>query len=424
MPEGVTEIAQEAFVYSRLESIILPSSLTSLNGYPLAGIWNLKKIDVSGDNPAYTSRDGVLYSKDMSMLIRCPMNKTGGLEIPEGVKTVERFAFRQCRGLESISIPASMEDIPESALFNSHDGIDICENLVSVSVAEGSRHFSSEDGVLYDKKKEKLLLCPSGKRRRLTVPATVQSIKSDLSHCRKLEFIDILSVNTKIDFRYPPALREIHIPENHTLYETVGDSIRDRKYPVKHRAYERRIRSFHIARVPEGIISISGDYIPFTVTEEKSFVDNLVDGLSHTKSDFDYNYWIGEEEILEVPASVIFLDTKNLAGRKHLKEINIVEGNCMYASRDGIVYSKDMSTLIFCPRGKAGELIVIPDGVTRIAAGSFSNIPLKRLVIPASVTTIDDGAFSSICFPVHLREGNPMFESRDGKICRRSGLKE
>lgn len=38
-----------------------------------------------------------------------------------------------------------------------------------------------------------------------------------------------------------------------------------------------------------------------------------------------------------------------------LKEINIDKKNANYKSVDGVVYSKDGSTLVFCPLGKTGE---------------------------------------------------------------------
>lgn len=54
---------------------------------------NLKKITVAQDNPAYASRDGVLYDKAMMTLLACPYN-IDALTVPEGVTKIAPNAFK------------------------------------------------------------------------------------------------------------------------------------------------------------------------------------------------------------------------------------------------------------------------------------------------------------------------------------------
>lgn len=396
IPEGVTAI--EPFMVSprsnpKLESITLPASLTCLDGNPLSFCKNLTEINVSEENPVYCSKDGILCSKDMSGLVCFPCGRKGAVEIPEGVTSISGDAFAGCSGIQSLHLPASMGYIAK-------ERFEFLQNLESISVAEDSECFSSEDGVLYDKAKENLILCPEGKAGRLSVPESVQSIDLiDLMACKKLEVIDIQGTETIIEINKmklinanPGALEEIHVPAGHIKYESVDGVLYDKDlsqllFLPPHKG--------GIVTVPEGISEISAQAI---------FLHSRI-------------------EILNIPASLVRLNERLLEWCGRLREINITEGNCLYASKDGIVYSKDMSTLIFCPRGKAGELVVIPDGVTRIAYGNIGLIWFKRLVIPASVTSIDKGTLGKGNFPIHVREGNPVYELAGGMLRRKAGGK-
>lgn len=63
-----------------------------------------------------------------------------------------------------------------------------------------------------------------------------------------------------------------------------------------------------------------------------------------------------------------------------------------YKTIDGIVYSADMKTLIFCPMGKTG-VVKIPDGVTRIRKNAFSNSKISKVILPDSMVSLQNEAF-------------------------------
>ena len=64
-----------------------------------------------------------------------------------------------------------------------------------------------------------------------------------------------------------------------------------------------------------------------------------------------------------------------------------------FASVDGVLYDKDVTTLITCPAGKRGE-VRVPSTVTTILGWSFLGCDkLKLIVIPESVTDIQEHAF-------------------------------
>ena len=63
-----------------------------------------------------------------------------------------------------------------------------------------------------------------------------------------------------------------------------------------------------------------------------------------------------------------------------------------YKTVDGILYSADMKTLIICPTGKTGT-VVIPDGVTRIRKGAFSRSKISKVIFPDSMVRLQDEVF-------------------------------
>jgi hypothetical protein len=73
-----------------------------------------------------------------------------------------------------------------------------------------------------------------------------------------------------------------------------------------------------------------------------------------------------------------------------LKSFSVSDYNPNYSSTNGLLLSKDGTTLIF---GVNGD-VTIPDGVTRIRDGAFSGRSgLTSVTIPDSVTSIGDSAF-------------------------------
>lgn len=78
----------------------------------------LEYIDVADNNSVYCSVDGVLYSKDMTKLIKYPSAKTDvSFQIPESVSVVNDEAFRGCKFTISLTIPKSVTYIGKEAFY-------------------------------------------------------------------------------------------------------------------------------------------------------------------------------------------------------------------------------------------------------------------------------------------------------------------
>ena len=81
--------------------------------------------------------------------------------------------------------------------------------------------------------------------------------------------------------------------------------------------------------------------------------------------------------------------------KTNFTHIDVDPANMYFASKDGVMYNKQMTKLIAYPAGKEGKFVV-PNGVQEIGPVVFyGNMSLTEIEIPLSVTTIGEWAFGS-----------------------------
>ncbi len=98
---------------------------------------------------------------------------------------------------------------------------------------------------------------------------------------------------------------------------------------------------------------------------------------------------------ITIPDSVTNIGTCAFHFCGSLTNITVDENNKNYSSQDGVLFSKDKTTLIKCPAGNERTEYTIPDSVTSIGDQAFSWCSiLTSMTIPNSVTSIGDNAFS------------------------------
>lgn len=134
IPDGICRIADRAFYRSRLVSIRFPGSVEQI---------------------------GKESFNQCIFLADCGLN--------EGLLTIGTEAFSNCDRLRSITIPASVTDIAESAFMDSH--------LKEFRVASGSTSFNVSDGALINVREGLLVAYPhSSEAESCTVPEGVKRI--------------------------------------------------------------------------------------------------------------------------------------------------------------------------------------------------------------------------------------------------------
>ena len=90
------------------------------------------------------------------------------VKIPDSVKSIGGQAFYYCWKMESLTIGSGVESIGKNAFEN-------CGKLATITVDAANASFASDDNVLYNKAKTKIVLVPET-RTSIEIPATVTEI--------------------------------------------------------------------------------------------------------------------------------------------------------------------------------------------------------------------------------------------------------
>ena len=110
----------------------------------------------------YTANDTLSYG----MFMDC--RNLREIALPNMIKVVKKDAFKGCTGLTVLTIPDEVRS------FASSEG---CSSLQEFRVSVMNSGFTAEDGILYDKGKETLLLYPEGREEAvLRIPEGVKKI--------------------------------------------------------------------------------------------------------------------------------------------------------------------------------------------------------------------------------------------------------
>lgn len=181
LPDSLTTIEKNAFYNcEKLKSVTIPPNVSSIGlAAFVEGLSesSLTEIKVDPENPYFSEKDGVVFSKDGTKLIVFPSGRSGDYQIPDGTVSVGDYAFYYCVNVSSITVPGSVRSLGEGAFGN-------CSSLTKAVLKEGLEEigeyaFQSSSGI-----------------RDIIIPASVKSVgKNGLrlsSECR----IRVLSTDT------------------------------------------------------------------------------------------------------------------------------------------------------------------------------------------------------------------------------------
>ena len=100
---------------------------------------------------------------------------------------------------------------------------------------------------------------------------------------------------------------------------------------------------------------------------------------------------------ITIPAGVMEIGSRAFSATTALTSISVNPANPSFTSIDGMLFNKEVTTLIQYPVAKSATSITIPAGVTTIGRQAFSGATfLTSITMQTGVTTIEQGAFNGM----------------------------
>ena len=155
IPNRVRNIGENAFL--NVKTIIYTGNA---NGSP----WGARNIGIASDE------EGFIYADAEETELVGYIGNATSITIPNSVISIAEGTFLYCSSLTSITILNSVTSIGDDAFGN-------CLNLTEINVESDNTMYTSQDGVLFNKRKTTIICYPEGKAETsYTIPNTVTSI--------------------------------------------------------------------------------------------------------------------------------------------------------------------------------------------------------------------------------------------------------
>lgn len=444
VPEGNTSVGKFAFYgyEETLREIVLPSTLRTLGDSAFSYAKNVKEIVIP---------EGVTTIGDQCFGIS---NSLESLTLPSTLKSIGKEAFKLGQGIENklseVYIPASVTNISSDA-FSGRSGMKIIadnaftasakfaeENGYELELRDSDADFEIVDGVLkaYHGTNTDIVI-PSTVTEigegafvveegeggveitKVTIPSSVVKIGKEAFKGCELTSVVFEGENLReigeSAFAYCTKLPEITLPEG---LEIIGD------------AAFQGVSKITSINIPASVIMIGNSAfdtcselteVNFAVDSESGLISigrkafyqcvrldtlDIPEGVT-TVGDQAFCTSVGLKHVylpstlteLGTSAPAVFSDVNNatLSGTDELLSITVEDGNPVYSLKDGLLYTSDGETLLFCPSGITGT-VTVADGTRTIGRSAFQRSKADHVVLPDTLLTIESSAFKSSGF--------------------------
>ena len=373
MPQSINYIGDYAFRNCRkVSNIEIPSNVGFIGKDAFGNCSSLCSIEVASGNINYYSIDGVLFSRQNTLLLYPIEKNLTEYTIPSGTTTIGKSAFRNARKLRQVNIPESVTTIESEAFCD-------CWSVVE-----------------------------------LVIPHSVTDIgKGAFRGCTSLETVVLPQYINKIeDYMFLDC------------YELVNYEIPPRVTQIGESAF---IVPWKNIKLPDSLVYIGKEAFRGTYTQNldipskvKAIGDGAFYGSNRLKS-------------VRIPASVEFIGKEAFACCDSLEYFEVDSLNMNFCSIDGVLYSKDKKSLICYLAGKKDSVwnsipsevetigyaafegcnnlhsINISQNVKEIGEKALKRCKIKNIILPSHLSSINDETFENcenlkdISIPAHVR---------------------
>lgn len=390
--EGITEIQEEAFYNSNVNTLSLPRTLEKFDAKCLRYCGNINTFILAPGNNYFELYNGILYTIGKSTLVRMPSTYTS-ITIPNSCRKIQDHAFNLCTRLETLFIPNSVTELETGFIWD-------C-GVKSIIFRSGSQiTYLNEYNFAFCRSLEYIYL-----------PKSIMTIDSNA-------FYECWNLTTVV-FEEASNLTFV----KGLAFANCG--IANCTFPSK----VTRIGS----QVFQGVKNLASIHIPASVTDiDVGFMDMCVSNPIITIDSSNVNYksqypiLLGSRNdkyiIAIYPNATEFTLPENAEFSPYLLQqclnlinINVARDNMYYASDGKILYNKDKTVAVSCAGGvksatldrscikikescfyghKNLENLTVNEKLNTIGNLSFySAMKLTKIILPASLEIIGNKAF-------------------------------
>jgi uncharacterized repeat protein (TIGR02543 family) len=429
IPVGVATIGESSFSdCTLLTGLVIPEYVMTIEKEAFSGctkIASIRFIGSASDSPL-TIQSKAFY--------RC--YALTEITLPANLYELGENAFGSTTNLTKVTVNAGLAEVKyASGAFSSIDsdkGVTYTEKVQevylgknvplfdvggvfgsgvkSVTVATGNPNYSSEDGVLYDSKKEQILYYPDSKEGAVVLPSTIKVIGGNVFYKKLITSVTIgKNVESIGDgaFKYCLQLTEVIFEGGREKALTIGDNAFEQCWRLTSIEIPETVTSIgHFAF--KGCTLLASVSLPSTLESLAVYGnDQLYTKNSTLYYDSSYTYAVKE-------AGIDVFDSCT-----SLKELTVAKGE-MYTSIDNVLCGLEegkVTTVYFSPaaNGGADGVVTLPNTVRVVKDKAFFQCKYLTEIV-----------FSDSEEEVELAFGNHAFADCKGlnKVVLPKGLTE
>ncbi len=402
--EDVEEIGLYAFQNcTNLEEIKCGSAVSVIDAGAFKGCKSLKSADFSECTISaihYEAFSGCTSLSDV--------------KFSEMLTLVDELAFKNT-AIKNIEFGKNVNEIGSTAF----EGV---ETLESFTVSEKNKNYSAQDGVLYTKNGQSLVMFPTAKKGSFELPQKVKEIRAGAFSCSDISEI-VFPEDTSLE-KIGASAFENSLIEKTDLPETVT-TIENSAFKNCSALSDVTLGSavtYIGASAFEGCKSLNEITLPDTLRDIAAYAFKNT-GLKSVNTGngvrkIDTGAFFGNKSLTDLylgesvkklgddsfaecsalvtvtlPASLESFSASVFNGCKSLKSVKVADGNKYYDNKKSGIYSSDGETLVLAVADS--NSFAVADGTKTIAAGAFDNASaVSSISFPATLKNVEDNALN------------------------------